>query len=77
MEKGRLVDAFRLKKCFRTDWKGGKMPGGGSAGKMMLFLKGNLKDNLPGLKYKKGIKDKEELAKMKVRFLKILLKKMI
>ena len=24
---GRFVDALRLKKFFRTDWKGGKMPG--------------------------------------------------
>ena len=27
MEKGRFVDALRLKKCFRIDWKGGKMSG--------------------------------------------------
>ena len=30
-------------------------------------MKGNSKGNLPGLIYKKGNKDKGELAKMKVR----------
>ena len=30
-------------------------------------MKGNLKGNLPGLIYKKGNKDKGELAKMKLR----------
>ena len=63
-----MVDALRLKNLSEQTGKEEKCQGGGgSIGKMKLFLKGNLKGNLTGLIYKQGKKDKGELAKMKVR----------
>ena len=65
---GRVVDALPVKKSFRTDWKGGKMPGRRwKYWQDEAVLKGNLKGNLTVLIYKKGNKDKGGLAKMKVR----------
>ena len=58
MGKGEIDGCFSVKKCLRTDWKGGKMLGRRwKCWQEELFLKGTLKGN----------KDKGELAKMKVR----------
>ena len=68
--------SFSVKKMFQNRLERKKEKfygGGGSFGKRKLYFKGNLKCNLPGLINKKGNKDKGELAKIKVRTVKILL----
>ena len=69
--KGEIAGSFSVKKMFQGRLESGKEESAkeevGSVGKRKLFLKGNLKSNLPSLIYKKVNKEKGELAKMKVR----------
>ena len=53
MGKGEIGGCFSVKKCFRTDWKGGKMPGRRwKCWQEEAVFESELKGNLPGLIYK-------------------------
>jgi len=69
--KGEIGGSFSVKKMYQGRLESGKGESVreevGSIGKRKMFLKGNLKGNLPSLIYKKVNKEKGELAKIKVR----------